>query len=451
MDILFKCLLAFVVLAPLPFGGVLMWSWSLMGLLVAAMLAAWGALQWRAGAPPAVPLAQIWPAAALFGLALLWAFLQTQGWMPASWHHPLWRAASDALGRELAGSISLNPFAGHSTLLRLLAYAGVFWLALQLCRDRARARLALKTVAVAGAVYAAYGIAVQISGSNTLLWFHKTSYFDVVTSTFVNRNSYATYAGLGLLAMTAHLVQGIEEKMPRGLSPRDMLRRTLLLLFNEQWPFLTGWILLLAAVVMTESRGGVVAAGLGLTALVIALGARRTGHRKLALRAGLAMMAGAAAFLFASGDAVLDRLGQTYDRVDVRPAIYATTVAGIADTPVLGTGLGSFPETYRIYSRGDVGSSVLKAHDTYLENALELGIPGAAALALAVLFLAGLAAIGVRQRERDSAYPITAVAATVLVGVHSLVDFSLQIPAVTVTFCFLLGLGCAQSWSTRRS
>ena len=59
-------------------------------------------------------------------------------------------------------------------------------------------------------------------------------------------------------------------------------------------------------------------------------------------------------------------------------------------------------------------------------------------------------AAGVRRRQRDVIYPAVAVAAIVLVGVHSAVDFSLQIPAVGATFALILGVGCAQSCSTRR-
>ena len=33
-----------------------------------------------------------------------------------------------------------------------------------------------------------------------ILWFDKLDYVDSLTSSFINRNSYATYAGLGLMA-----------------------------------------------------------------------------------------------------------------------------------------------------------------------------------------------------------------------------------------------------------
>ena len=41
--------------------------------------------------------------------------------------------------------------------------------------------------------------------------------------------------------------------------------------------------------------------------------------------------------------------------------------------------------------------------------------------------------------------------ASVLVGVHALVDFSVQIPAVAVTYAAILGMGCAQASRSGRS
>ncbi|MBT3172905.1 MAG: 1,4-beta-xylanase, partial [Rhodospirillaceae bacterium] len=45
-------------------------------------------------------------------------------------------------------------------------------------------------------------------------------------------------------------------------------------------------------------------------------------------------------------------------------------------------------------------------------------------------------------------YPAAGVAAGVLVASHSIVDFSLQIPAVSVVFAAMLGAACAQSRSS---
>jgi hypothetical protein len=65
-----------------------------------------------------------------------------------------------------------------------------------------------------------------------------------------------------------------------------------------------------------------------------------------------------------------------------------------------------------------------------------------------LLFLYALR--GVFARRRDQLFPLAAAAATVLVALHALVDLSLQIPAVAVTYTALLGLGVAQAIPSSR-
>ena len=52
---------------------------------------------------------------------------------------------------------------------------------------------------------------------------------------------------------------------------------------------------------------------------------------------------------------------------------------------------------------------------------------------------------GARTRKRDATIPAIAASVSVLVGVHALVDFSLQIQAVTLTYMAVLGAGVAQA------
>ena len=72
-------------------------------------------------------------------------------------------------------------------------------------------------------------------------------------------------------------------------------------------------------------------------------------------------------------------------------------------------------------------------------------LPAALALNLAILWLAAICFRGVRERRRNRAYPALGVAATLLVGLHAMVDFSLQIPAVAVLYAFMMGPAVAQS------
>ena len=170
--------------------------------------------------------------------------------------------------------------------------------------------------------------------------------------------------------------------------------------------------------------------------------------------AAISIVAIGLGFLFVSGEAVTKRLLQTSVADEaVRRSLYAMTLEAIGDAPLLGFGYGSFERVFHLYRGASKPFRVRseKAHDTYLENAMELGLPAAGALFAAVGALTILCVMGVRRRRRDVIYPAAGVAATVLVGVHSTIDFSLQIPAVTATYSLLMGTACAQCWSSRRN
>jgi len=149
---------------------------------------------------------------------------------------------------------------------------------------------------------------------------------------------------------------------------------------------------------------------------------------------------------------VAQRLGGNDQGWNNRLALYKLTITAIEDSPILGMGFGTFSQVFQLY-RTDIpqfNTLFVKAHNTYLENALELGIPAASALTLSVALLAIVCFLGVRRRRRsDVVFPAAALGASILVGLHSLIDFSLQIPGVAVTYFFILGIGCAQSWSSR--
>ena len=66
-----------------------------------------------------------------------------------------------------------------------------------------------------------------------------------------------------------------------------------------------------------------------------------------------------------------------------------------------------------------------------------------------VVLLAWRCVKGAMTREKNEMIPCVAASVAFFLGVHSLVDFSLQIQAITITFMALLGAGVAQSQSSR--
>jgi len=447
--IVFWLLLALVVLLPLPLGAVYQWAWASMACVVGVLLGVWGARVAGGLQDPAIGLRTVWPLAVPFAFAVVWIGLQAQSFTPDRWHHPLWSTAAAALGGDVAGAISLDPFDTLSGLVRLLAYAGIFWLSLQYCRRAAHARQVLLAVAYAGGVYALYGLVVYLAGSPTILIFRKTVYLDDVTSTFVNRNSWATYAGLALVCASGLILALITQGAGTAASLKRRVVRTLELAVARGWPLLLTWVVLLPALVLAHSRGGFFSSVIGLLVLLLGAGMTRAVGRKVLLAFAAVCGTVIAGVFLTGGQPLLMRLLQTSLTLEERPLVYERTMVAIGDSGALGTGFGTFEDAFRFYRSSDINGHFNMAHNSYLENALELGLPAAVALFAVFAGFLVLCAMGIRRRRRDAVYPCVGFAATALVAVHASIDFSLQIPAVTATYMLIMGAACAQCWSSR--
>lgn len=441
----FHALIALTLAAPLPLGAFADWAWASVAAFCGALVFCWGVSTLAARTAPVAPPSFVWWSASAMAMALLWAALQTAGFMPEAWHHPMWRDSAEALGIPYRGAISLDPSASRASILRVASYAGVFWLALQYGSDPGRARYALRALAAGSACYAVYGLILAYSGVELIPWFERTAYYDVVTSTFVNRNSFATYAGLGLLCATAVLRYRFE----RGEPGRVGFRLRLNFLFAEfmprNAPFLAIWLILASALLLSLSRGGAAAAALALLVFFWLQAARRGVRvRTMVLSTVGPVLAGLALFLLI-GEDLEQRLLDTGPDWQRRSEMYSQTLNAIEESPLLGTGLGTFGPVYRSHRTEDIRPGVQMAHNDYLELALELGIPAAALFVFAIIVLALGCLRGVWARRRHAAVPAVGAAACTLVGAHALVDFSLQIPAVAVTFALVLGVSVAQA------
>jgi len=448
-SVLIRLLIAIVALAPLPFGANRPWAWMLMGALVGVLLLAWAVKVALDPTGPAVSIGSVWPLLALFGAVIAWEIVQILPFTPESWQHPIWRSAAALLGRPLDGSISVVPFATGSAILRLLTYGGIFWIAMQSCRATRDAHAVFLTLAIVGLLYAAYGLGVEFTGARTILWFEKERYLDDLTSTFEYKNAYATYAGLGAVCAVGLLLKGMEDLAGRDFGKRETRRLAITWLAERGWLHGMAALLTLTGLLLSHSRAGLLCTGVALFALLMAARCIRGPRIPLLGPATTALVVAFAGFIAISGGTVLDRLANTEVEADVRPLIYDATMTAIADAPWVGTGAGTFAEVFSLYHPPAIYTRVLQAHESYLENALELGIPGAVVLTLALAGPAMICLVGIRRRRRNALYPCIGVAASVLVGLHASVDFTLQIPAVAATYALIMGAACSQSWSTR--
>jgi O-antigen ligase len=450
----FYGLVLILVAAPLPFGGVYQWTWAGLAVLVALLLlVSTPSYLIRVGALPRHQTA-LWLPASLYFLVVAWTMLQASGLTPESWNHPVWAQTADVLGERVVGSISLNPYATWSESVKMLTYAGGFWLAVVYGRDRFRARFGLWALGIVGCLYAAYGLTAYLTDLGSTLWLHKMPVaYAGVSSTFVNRNMYVDYAGFGLLAVVCLILstwlsnQRYETETGGGWRGLMFGKNSYVLLLY------TMGLILLTAVTMTGSRGGVLVTAIAVGALVY-LSARLLGVSRMSRGRLLTIVLIVAAVVILvyglAGAFLAGRLADTTAGTGAgRIAGYRMILRAIGEAPLTGYGAGNSLDVFYLYNDGTMWGAFNYAHSIYLGAVVELGLPAAALLFASVGLVAFHCLKGIDRRGRDQVFPALGVSATVLVAVHGLFDSPLYLAANAATFSFLLGLAYAQSWPTR--
>ena len=451
-------LVAIVAWMQFPLGSNRPWAWSFLVLLIAVDWALWipagladGSATLRLARRLAVP-------GLLMIAVLVWVWLQSVSFTPVAWHADIWTFISGALGKSVPGAVSLNPFATQTELMKLASYLAVGWLTAALSLRHENARLLFVAVVAIATVYAVYGIMLSAFHSSQLTVFEglPPPYERDVAGGFVAKNSFATFTGMAFLASLTLLVEAGQHRIVAMRGWRTHMRTLVQFATGKGAVWLIASLILLAALIASDSRAGLIATLIGLMGvfvLALSVSARR-GNTRWTLIGGGAAMALIFALFLANGHSVQSRfedLIETHGAGEMRPLMWDAAARAIADHPYAGTGLGTYPDVFSLYAKSFVPYVVDRAHNDYLEFAMGVGVPAAVAWITALLIIAVQCVLGVLKRHRRRSYAMTATGATILVGFHSIFDFSLQMPAVAVLFAVILGIGIGQSQPTRES
>jgi O-antigen ligase len=421
-----------LALAPLPFGSDRPWAVSLAALIVAALLVQRSFLnRWVNVSASVASISLVAPYGAFYSVVLAWGALPLMGMMS---------------GHDSAAPFFLvDRSSVVEALLRLLMYGAVFTLAFLVGHNEESVNVLLHTVIASGTVYACYGIMQNAIGDHLILWYHKWAYLGVLTSTFVNRNHFATFDGLCLLTTLTLLLRRLGRASERSSFSRMHLLKDF---FDHGLEY--SWlavcsIALFLALILTHSRAGIASVVLGIIILFgMALGRRQRVTRLLSgfFLAIVTAMAVGGRSLLAVDD--LQRISSLAVLHDERFAIVDMSVKAIVMSPWFGWGLGSFGLVFARFRPPGIEGYYDAAHNQYLELAIELGLPAAVVMTLLLIVLTWQ-----NWRHRYSKRGLRApcalaVSASFVVGIHSLLDFSLRIPAVAMLYAALLGLGLAR-------
>jgi O-antigen ligase len=448
---LFSTFIVGLAWTPLFFGSSSILAWGVNAIIFPCLAAIYEVSILMRGKHHPVALKNLRIPAALFMAVVFWILVQNATWTPSSLHHPIWQLTAEVLGKPVEGSISVNRDLTTLALLRLITAGSVFWIAVQLCRNTSRAEFLVKAILAIASLYAAYGLLslFLMPGHVFRLGGPPAPHF--VTSTFLNQNTFATYAGIGLIAACG-LILRLSETEDTTASA-SLQSRILSFIENELLTavaLLGSALLILVALLLTGSRGGVIATAVGLLLLgILAFGRRKRGSTRQRVTIIVGAVLVAAGFV-AFGDIVVGRIAQQglYDQN--RLAVYAVILRSILDAPLLGYGYGTFADVFPMLRDQSV-AALFKweyAHNSYLEVLQGLGLPFGLMLIVCLAILVGSCVKAAFTQVNCRTIPAIASAVAVLVGVHALVDFSLQIQAVTLTFIALLGSGVAQVHSS---
>jgi O-antigen ligase len=444
-------LFATVALAPLPFGSnegttVAFWCIVLGACLVIVPVRGLGVGQFALAGLAGIVVA----AYAL----VLHEQLADHPWLAVATSAPIWHEAQQALGMPLAPSVSIarnQPwFELGRPLVCMLAIACGFLVG----TDGGRARQLIKVIAWSGAVYAIYGILAHLFDPTHILWRYKEAYLEAVTGTFINRNTAGAYFGSCAIVWSVMLWERVRLEMPqRPLEWKAIPARLFAAMPKKAVVALAMLFLCLAALFMTGSRGATV---LSLLALIVAFTGffRRDLPRWTGLVTALAG-GGAVALILLQlmGGGVNARFDTQGLADEGRLETYRATLRLIADHPWLGTGQGTFASAFPAYRSPNVTVWGVwdKAHNTLLEIAADMGVPIAALIVIVWIVIFAVLIRGALVRRRGLVTPVAALAVSTLAVLHSLIDFTLQIPGYAIVALSLIGAGLAQSFPSDRS
>ncbi|MCP3460080.1 O-antigen ligase [Bradyrhizobium sp. CCGUVB23] len=438
-----------IALAPLPFGSmdiriVAVWVALLSMVLFLAALQALG--------PRDIAFL-----CGFTAISLAWIVVISEqlGWTALLSRHltaVIWDEASAILAEQLDRSVSVarnQPLfsAGPQIAFFLSILCGYL-----VGRDRHAAQMLLICFLGSGLAYAIYGLVALVLWPNYFLWHQKYNYLSSLTATFINPNVAASYfgavtsgwilyatrfSGLGSHEAPVLWWELIRSRL-HATSPRNILH-------------LLACFVTLTTTMLTGSRAGSV---LALFCLTGAIGTHL--RRKLQRRRLLWIFpVGAVAFVLVAISIFAPRVNQRFGVqgfFDVaRWETYASTVEMIKGYPWLGSGLGTFRWIFPSYRSGDVPSYGVweQAHNTTLELAAEMGLPFTLMVGMWWVAMLAILGRGMLGRNRDAILPTSAFWIGVLAMAHSQVDFPLQIPGFALAIGPILGMGMAQSFSTK--
>ncbi|HKO62564.1 MAG TPA: O-antigen ligase family protein [Pyrinomonadaceae bacterium] len=413
-----------IILSALAYGTVHYWALALFFLGAVAVVILWVVDSWNLGT---IRVSRNILQLPLLGMLVL-GIVQLL---------PLRTSSASGLPVPFVRSLSLDPYSTRLVLVQTCALFVYFAATLVFTDTPKRLRMLVRTIIIFGFLLAIFGLTQSFTSPNKLYWLREMAQ-STPFGPFINRHHFAGYMELALA-------------LPLGLIATGSVAK------EKRIIYLFAVALMAVALLMTNSRGGLISLGAEILFIaVIGFGVRKRHHGTKSLKGGIksvTVRVGLATALMVTlllgvvalgGEDALSRLVGTVNSEDPttgRLHFWDVTMDIIKNHPIIGTGLGAFGVVYTGYDSRNGLYRLEQAHNDYLQVLSDGGIIGAL---LGIFFVINLFRMGFTRRESRDEFrrgiATGAMAGCFAVFVHSFFDFTLHTPANALLFLVLAAL-----------
>jgi hypothetical protein len=362
-------------------------------------------------------------AAAVIAVPALWMIVQVLPLRALA--HPIWTSAEAALGRPLWSSISIDPGASLIALGQYLSFGSIVLVAAAIAVDRTRAEWVLFALTAVGAAIALMLIIRMVFIGIELPQSTQAQAIDCVV--------------MGAVVAAASCLNTFERLQLRHPTPEQPKTRFVLILTACA----VALVLCLAAISVSGQRAALIAAGCGVTALLLIVIIRWFAVNAWATIIAAGLAAAVAVLVVAapateSGRSALLAFSSSPSPVGERV---------LKDAPVLGTGAQTFALIVPVYREiGD--ANFISADSTAAATlAVELGRPMLWIITVAVLAAIVFLLRASLHRGRDSFYSAMGAGCLIAMLLLAFVNTGIFGNAAGLISASVLGLAIAQSKS----
>lgn len=460
-----------VIWAPLPLGSnrpwaaalLVLWQWALLLAVLAA-----GVRQPRLAATWQLRLLSAkWPLLFFHGFCGLLALQLMPAWpydLRATWL-PL---SIPAGGAKLAGAMTLDAAATSRYLVNALGHLASFVLVLLLCDSRKRVQWLLATLLASGVLQALLAVALGAGDGHYQLFFHEFRQGSRATGTFPNPDHLAGYMELCIAAGMGLMISQFGSSTTRTHRDgrKELAVRMFKLLLSTKMLVRLMLVILIIALVKTHSRmgNGAVLLSMMVVAAAAAIASPQLRRPISWLLVSMLLVDVIVIGQWVGLSRVIERVSGTSialeaprasaERLEVvrdyrEETLLARMDAPLAaldlalDAPWTGHGGGTFFAAFPPFKSDKVYPQYFEhAHNDYAEVAADTGILGLllwAGIGIASVVMAA-STLHDQQPQLRRSVGIAVLIAALALGLHSIVDFNLQIFAVSSGFTSLLAL-----------